>query len=365
MAAPTFDDFFNAAVAEAQSRRPELTFDEGDISEFYAVATAAMADHVTGWAASRIKATFLDGAQDDDLTTLADDHWNIQRLSDVAATGVLTFTRPTFGAGAGVIPAGTAVSTSPDPSGTRAQFTTDFDLNFGATDLTLTATATAVNTGPGGNVDVGKINKIIPSLFDSTFTVTNAARFAGGADEEDDDSLRERVRLFPTTIRRGTLAALEYGARTVAGVANATAVEELDPNTGKQIGVVDVYITDGSGGSSGPLVSAVQAEIENWRAAGVLVQVTGGSLVTQNVTVSIVVRPGVDATASGLIAQIQAAVIARIAQLKIGDTLQRDFIRQAVLNVSPNIVGVTVSVPVGDVAPSPNQIIRAGTVTVA
>lgn len=356
-AAPTLQDYFTAGKAEATTLRSDLTFDDGDISEFYMFAAAAMADHLTGYFAGRIRATFLDGATGDDLTTLADDHWNIQRNVAVAATGVLTFTRPNTSGGSGTIPAGTTVQTQADPTGVVQQFTTDINLVFGALDLVKTVNATAVVAGVDGDVAASTITTIVPNLFDSSITVSNAARFAGGADEESDDSLRNRVRQFPTTLRRGTLAALEYGATTVAGVAVAVADDSDDT------GIVSLYVSDASGSSSPTMVSNVQTEIVNWRAAGVIVNVIGASLVTQNVQVHLTVRAGVNTDA--LVSLVQSAVTARLAKLKIGEVCSQAAIQQAVLNVDSNIINCTVVLPVADVQPAGNQIIRAGSVTVA
>ena len=119
MAAPSFNDYFNTGRAEAQNRQPSLTFDPGDITEFYMAAGAAMADHLTGYAAERVRATFLDGASSDDLTTLADDRYNIQRIPPAFATGVINISRPSAAAGAGTVVAGTVVATLKDPSGDR------------------------------------------------------------------------------------------------------------------------------------------------------------------------------------------------------------------------------------------------------
>ncbi len=358
MPAPTLQDYFDIGRAEAISRRPDLTFDEGDISEFYEAAAAAMADHLTGYTASRVRATFLDGAKGNDLTTLADDHWNIQRLDAVSSTGVLTFTRATDAVGAGSIPAGTAVATQPDPQGNSVQFVTDNTLTFGATDLTLTMTGTAVVVGVGGNVAIAKITRVVGSLFDPSITVNNTARFAGGAEVEEDDALRERVRNFPATVRRGTLAALEYGATSVAGVATAVATETSPPD-----GTVNVYVTDGSGSSSPTMVANVAAELENWRAAGILVNVLGGALITQDITLALSVRAGIKVPS--LVSQIQAAVVARVAKLRIGETLTHSMIKQAVLNVDPDILDCSVTTPAGSAVPAANEIIRAGAVAVS
>jgi len=111
------------------------------------------------------------------------------------------------------------------------------------------------------------------------------------------------------------------------------------------------------------MVAAVVAELENWRAAGIVVNVSGGSLVSQDVTITLPVRPGV--VVAALLANIQAAVVARLAKLRIGETLSRDMIKQAVLNVDPGITAVAVTLPGADVMPGASQVIRAGAVTVS
>lgn len=355
MAQPSFQDFFNIAKGEAAARQPALTFDEGDISEFYAVAAAAMADHVVGYSAMQFRRLYLDGAKGDDLTTLADDRYAITRFPAEAAAGVVTFTRPNAGGGAGTIAAGTIVATTKTSQGIEVQFATRADLVF-TTELTMDATCDAVLTGTGGNVDVAKINRIVTTLFDQSFTVSNAARFAGGADAESDDDLRERVRNFPTTIRRATLAALEYGALQVAGVGRATATEDMT-------GLVTVYCSDASGNSNPTMVGNVATELENWRAAGSALTVVGGALYNSPtglvITIAVTARAGTDTQA--LAANIKAAIVARLNKLKINETCYRSIIRQAVLNVDQNILDCNVIVPATDVAPPSGQIIHTTT----
>jgi uncharacterized phage protein gp47/JayE len=365
MAAPTFQDYFNAGRAEAINRRPDLTFDEGDISEFLVAGMAAMADHLTGYFAGRFKATYLDGAEGDDLTTLADDHWNVQRFPALAATGTVTFSRTTGnGAPAGTLLAGTVVATQKDSLGNEIQFTTDHDVNWGLADVAnKTMTVTATVAGLASNCDINKVNRLISTPFDSTIAVNNpTSKMAGGDDEETDADLRERVRGLPATLRRGTLGAVEYGALSVAGVKKATAVEEFD-TLGRQTGIVDLYVSDSQGNSTPTMITAVQTEELNWRPAGGVLNVFGGLLSTQNVAVTVVARLGTDTQA--LLANIIAAVTARVNKLRIGETLSPDIIKQAVLNVDDSLLSVTVTAPAVAVVPPAGTLIRCGTVTVS
>jgi phage-related baseplate assembly protein len=358
--APSFTDFFNTGRAEAAGRRPDLTFDDGDISELCVIAGAAMADMLTGYAADRVRVSILDGASGDDLTALANDRWNIPRKPAVAGTGSVSISRPAPGVGsapAGTLAAGFVVATAKDAQGNDVQFTFDSAVNWALNELgPKNVNVTAVATGPAGNVDIGKITKFVSTPFDTSFSVSNAARIVGGDAAEEDSDLRERVRLFPVTLRRGTLAALEFGALSVDSVKKATAVEDV-PAPGQ----VTVYVTDNGGGSSPQMVSAVQTELLNWRAAGVNVVAAGGSLVPANLVLTLNVRAGIDIAA--IRANILSAVTARISKLRIGESLDASVVAAAAVGVDPNgILGVAVS-PSTTVANS-SQIIRAGAITV-
>lgn len=349
--APSLDDLFNEAKAAMLLERPDLTMNEGDISDMIAAAIAAVGDRLVGYYADLTRATFIDGARGDDLTTLASDHWNITRFAAVKAVGSVTFTR-TSTTGTASVPAGTVVATERDALGQTVEYTTDALLSLGAGVASGTVNVTAVVGGLAGNVQASKVIRIpttIPGGF--TWSVNNSSAIIGGAEEETDDELRERIRTFSTTLRRGTLAALEYGALHVPQVKQATAVED-------SLGNCTVYVTDTAGSSNAAMVSAVLDELEDWRAAGSNVTVTGGSLYSLNpIQITLSVRAGVDTAA--IAADVKAAIVARVAKLKIGETCTRALIQQAAMNVDvDNIIGCTVVLPAADVVPTASQVIR-------
>jgi phage-related baseplate assembly protein len=204
------------------------------------------------------------------------------------------------------------------------------------------------------------VRVVTTGLFD-TFSVTNAARMAGGNPQESDDSLRQRCRDFVTTLRRGTLAALEYGAKTVSGVAVASAVEPGD-------GTVSLYVSDNSGSSSPTMLSAVVTEMLNWRAGGVVLNVLGGAVysIAGGIVLTLTTRPGVNSAA--LAANIKSAIISRVNKLKIGEVLTATMLKQAITSVDPDgISDVSLSSPVGNVDPGASGLIRvtAGEITVS
>lgn len=355
--APSFQDLYDLGKAEALVRRPDLSVAEGDVSDMFLAGAAAMADRLIGWAADRIRATYLDGASGDDLTTLADDHWSVQRRFAVQAVGQVTFNRATAAAGAGTIAAGSLVATQRDANGQEVRYYTDSSVSYGAAETgNKTVNCTAEFGGKAGNVAAAKVTRIVTNQWDTSLTVTNASPMAGGAEAETDDQLRDRVRGLLTTLRRGTLKALEVGALQVETVQVATVVEETDGNL-VPTGIVTVYISDASGSSNPTMINDVKAELENWRAAGSVVNVVGGTLLIQPVVIQLTVKAGVNT--NSLVDDVKAAIVARLDRLGIGERLYVTNIRSAAIAVDPdNILEVAVVTPAVDVQPAGNQLLR-------
>ena len=224
MTAPNLSDIRSQARSVMVTRRPDLTMDDGDVSEMLQDQIAAIGDLAIGTGAQRVAATYLDGASGDELTELVSDHFGVDRQEATSSAGVLTFSRPSTGSG-GTIAAGFRVATEVATDGSFIEYTTDIDLTFLAADLSLTVAATAVTPGPEGNAGPSAITRLLDTPFDTTIEVSNVDRFAGGNPEEDDDSLRARARRVERSRRRGTLFALETGAKEVDTVTVATAVE--------------------------------------------------------------------------------------------------------------------------------------------
>jgi uncharacterized phage protein gp47/JayE len=375
MATPSFQDLFNLGKAESTLLRPELSVRLGSIAEMLIAAAAAMADRLVGWFAERVASTFLDGAIGDDLTKLSADHWAINRNPAEQSVAQVTFNRASADGTSQTFPIGTVVATTADSTGNAVQFVTTTGASWASsTNGNRTVNVQAVIAGVNGNLaGANLINKIISTPpAGGLYTITSSTQPAGGSDEETDDSLRDRVRLYPSTLRRGTIAALQYGAQQTPGISivKANAVQDTT-------GLVTVYVSDSSGNSTGTtrtvgpdlvddgtMTMKAAIELFDWAAAGALVEVSGGVVQTVNITVTIVVKLGVDV--NQLISDIQASVQARVGKLNIGDTLYLSDIMTAVKAVDPdNIVNVVVVTPVVDTAPStPGSLIRAGVITV-
>ena len=357
---PSFDDLLTQFSAEALLQLPPTTplaFLEGDVSTALQHGAAAMADAVIRIVVQLFKDTFIDTARGDALAALVNDHLNIQKQAATFAQATVAFSRTSGGTG-GSLPVGFPVASQIDASGNSQVFTLDTAVTFGAADNgPHSASVTAQIAGRAGNVAVGLITRLIGTPFDATITCTNAAVAGGGNDAESDDELRVRARNFWTTLRRGTLGALEFGALVVPAVRIARATE--DPVSG----IVTLVVTDSDGNSTVQMVSDVVTEIENWRAAGSIVTVAGGAALVVNVTGTLVADAGVDTSVLGALAA--AAVAGRMAKQRQGETLYLDSIKSAAIGVDPDALDALVlTAPVADVTPTANQVIRAGTISI-
>jgi Baseplate J-like protein len=353
--APSFNDFVAQGLSEAQEKRPDLQFREGDLSLAQIHAGAAMADAVTRFAIQSLAATFIDLAEGDDLAALVSDHLGIEKHPATAAAVTLSFSRTSSGA-AGSIPAGVVAATAVAADGSSISFTTQSTIPVGlGANGPFTVAAVATTLGRESNVAAGSVIRITSDLFDATFSVTNPAAAAGGNAAESDAQLKVRARLFWEALRRGTMGALEFGALQVPEVRVVRASEG-------PTGLVTVSVTDETGASNAEMVSLVEAELEGWRAAGAVVLVVGGELLLVNLALRIFVRSGVSVAA--LEADGIAAVTARVAKLVMGDVLYQDAIKAAAINLDPDgITHVMIDAPTGDVVPQPHEVIRANVVT--
>jgi uncharacterized phage protein gp47/JayE len=353
--APSFDELEQIGQAEAVVHRPDLQFNEGDVSEMLMKSAAAMADKCIDFAAQSFKATYLDGAEGADLTLLASDHYGIARFDSVEAIGSVSFSRPTATAGAGTITAGTTIATVIDADGNEYRFTTDAAVSFGGAELgPKTVNVTASVGGRASNASAGEVTRIIDSIFDTTIVVTNPASMAGGTEEESDESLRQRVRSFFATLRRGTKEALEFGAKQVPGVTVAYASE--------QTGYVNVYISDSSGNSNAQLISDVDTELENWRCYGIPVFVYGGTPLVQNIDYTITTKTGVDPEI--LEPLIEDAIESLFEKLTLGETIYPARLISAIIAVDvDNITNVVINTPSAAPTVAGNQLLQVGTIT--
>lgn len=339
----TFQQLYDIAKAAALMRTSKLSeksFAAGNMLDVAAGLSSALAEEVERLAVALHLKTFIQTAEGADLDALALDHFGLERQDGVAAVGLVDFTRLSAPSNL-LIPSGTVLLAG------EIRFLTAADALL--TGLSLSGVeARAESLGETGNVEAGTITALgSGQSLPSDLTVTNPAVFSGGLSAETDTAFRDRLLAFFPTIRRGTVLALETGAKSVAGVVEATVDESAFPPT--------VYIADASGGANATLAATVKTELDNWRAAGVPVNVVGATVVNQAITLSLTFRAGFNT--STVREAARNAVVAYVNGLSIGQTLYRSKIAAAALSVN-GIDDATVTNPAGDVAPSASQVLR-------
>ncbi len=341
---PTFDDLYNAAKAETQARQPALTdYSDGSALDAITGGGAVLADMQIRADLDAAAAKYIAIATGADLDTAVTDIFPAcVRQAESASVGTLTFTR---GGSSGVVEilAGTVVTAT--VNGQTVTFTTD--TNVYMTGSTVNASAHCSATGTVGNVAAGVVTKIpTPIPDDTTATVTNADRFVGGAATETDDAYRARAQAYPLTLRRGTVAALEEGALSVPGVSYVTVDESLLSTDA----TVYVYVGDPDGRGNAALAALVATELENWRAAGVLVVVDPAAREEVSVGLAVTVKAG--AGTDALKTAIRAAVLAYTSSIASGAPMYLSALESAAIRVSSDVRGavaiITGGVPAAD-----------------
>lgn len=254
------------------------------------------------------------------------------------------------------------------------------DVTIAEGDTTATFRIAASQAGALGNIPANTVFTMTPSP-NGFVSAINAASFANGEDEETDDQRKARFADYIATLQRGTLAAIIYGAKTTTRVTNGVIVEQIraaaliEPyvadNT-QPTGLVELYVHNGVGSTSGDIVAACQEIVDGyydedgdpvpgWKAAGVVVEVVAADEVEVDFTAAMTVAVGYDE--DELADEAAGAIADYILNLDIG----KPFIRAEAISLAMDIEGVTdfiPSVPSGNVTATNSEKLMPGTITI-
>lgn len=369
---PTFDELFRVARDEIVAKNVKLTAaavdrDGTDVNALVA-AIAAAADQVTQQLAATAASLFLDSAEGDDLDKLVFDRFGLTRLAASVAQGTVDFTTTAAAPAAFNIPVGTLLSTA---DGIQFETVVATTYPLGSTGP-VQIPVRSILAGLDQQAGAGTITSIVNSISGapSDLVVTNGFATFGAGDAEDDAHLRERARTFFITARRGTLAAIEAGALTVAGVRSARAYERIEGEE-RPYGYVTLVVTDEytSGlanltaevptyeTQSNAVRAAVFAALDEYRPAGTYVEVLVAQVVLQPITLGLAYQAGFDVATVNQ--QVRTSVSEYVNALSPGETL----VEATLLNRIQAVPGLTVTgseliSPTGDVVPTPLQVLR-------
>ena len=368
---PTYQDLFRigrTTITAAPSQITTAVVDrEGSDANILVATAASIGDEISAQVARVGGSAFLDTATGADLDRLVFDRYGLSRKPASAALGVVRFSLTSAPVSNFLIPAGTLLST---PDG--RQFVTLFDDTFLTTSTFLDVNVRSVLAGSSQMAASNSITSIIsyPPSAPSGLTVTNPLATAGGNNQESDSEYRARARIFYTTLRRGTRAALEQAALAVPGVRTARAFEILN-DAGGPGGIVELVISDGytdalaNTGSTIPaydaqsdaLAAAVVETLDDVRACGVFVRCRVAQVILQPVILqlSFIAGANVD-TVAGL---ARAAITNYVNQLQPGADFELDA-ANAILNSIAGLAfnGSAIASPTGNVVVGNYQVLR-------
>jgi uncharacterized phage protein gp47/JayE len=352
---PTQRDLFAAGRREAilsptRFTRSIIDTTNSDINIVLNVA-AAMGEEVAAYVQAALNALTLSNATEEDLDRLVYDLYQLRRHGAQAAVATLSLSRVVTTSGL-TIPAGSAFS------GLGATFTTQASVSFAAGNPgPILVTAVADRTGPDGNLPAGAINNTV-TAFSQTVLVTNPQAAAGGRDQETDVQLRDRARDFFITARRGTRAAIEFGALQVSRVVQATAEELFQIANGHPALRVALYVADANGQANAAMAAEVTRSLDEYRALGVPVQAIAAVPQYVNITAT-GIQFAAGADTEQVLASATQALLALVNSTPPGATLYRTAIQGTLAGVSQLIVPATaLTAPAGDLVPSTGTVIR-------
>lgn len=275
------------------------------------------------------------------------------------------------------------------PAGTRVQSVAGIGFHSAA-DATIPAGSTAVTTlgvadsaGSTSTAEVGTITVLVDQVAAaSAVSVSNLTRFVG-SDVETEPQRKARFNAYISTLARGTLAAISYGASlavitdtsgaVIERVQSVLPVEPFKTDSTQPIALLNVYIHNGVGSTSSALVTLVSkilsgyydstgAPVPGWVAAGVHLVVAAATEVPVAITGTATLVSGYDAPT--VRAGIASALSAYLVALPIGSPALLAEIVTLSMGV-PGVANVAFSAPTTDVAIGSAQKAMPGTITLS
>lgn len=310
-----------------------------------------VANEIVNQLAAAVSKLLVDGAYGEDLDRLAWDRYKLIRNAASPALATVEFSRVSVTAGAGIVPVGTRVQNT-----IGVDYTTTTQATFGATTLMATANVRSVQAGQLNRSNANTIVKIpeVSSLWDPSLRVTNPDATYGSSDRETDEYFKDRIKNYWPTVRRGTLLAIQEGAKAFAGVVSSSAVEEVTGGS-TPARVVSLYVADGDG-VGGP---AMGIDLNEYRAAGIQVIMNYGLPQLVNIILSLTFQAGKQTQL--LTEQIRTAIVGTVAKCTVNGTLYRAALLECLKSFGDDGLIYTddsIVEPVGDLVPTVGRTIR-------
>lgn len=300
----TIEDVLTQMINDYQSKYKEITNREvslakADPHRLIMYACAVQIYQAMQYADYAGKASFLKYARGEYLDNLVAIR-GIQRQQAVPATTTLQFSLSEPLASAVGIPAGTRAT-----NGNDVFFATDdyAEIKAGETSVSVSATCTEEGSA-GNNFAVGEFGTIVNSL-PYVVAVTNTTQTFGGADTEDDDSLKERAYEIQNSYSTaGPTGAYAYFVKEIDQSISDVVIRSDTP------GVVNVIFVTDSGIPDPALIQKVADVLEdrNIRPLTDKVEVSAPASHTYDVDLTYYISSSEKASVASIQENIAAAV---------------------------------------------------------
>jgi uncharacterized phage protein gp47/JayE len=184
----------------------------------------------------------------------------------------------------------------------------------------------ALTPGEAGNVIAGSVN-VMPKPPVGVEHVVNLDNIAGGAESENDESLRSRAKKALEVAAKATLVSLRSALEGIEGIQSPPLIQEMPDGLP---GIVKVVIDGGDD-------REIEKVIEDTRAAGVRVEFARPKIVLIDISVTLAVKK--KANQEPIKDEIETKIKDFVSTLKIGDDIVFNQLVSVLLTV-PGVLDV-------------------------
>jgi len=369
---PTRDDLFKIARDEILRLNGNVKADvidrEGSDSNILVAAMAAIGDEVIGQLIRVCSGFTLGTAKGTALRKLIYDRYGLLPVVAAPARGSVWFSTTAPAPTTFTIPKGTRLSTA---DGVVFYTVADASFLVGTTGPVVVEVRSLL-AGTAQAADTNTITNIISVITNapSDLAVINNVATSGQADDEAEEAYRDRARAYFSTVRRGTVSAIELGALAYPGVVHVKGFEDLDawgrPAKRMQLIITDQYtdrladlaVTPPTYATQSQVLSeAVRASLYDVRADGIYIEVFVAQVILQSVVLALAFEAG--ANVDSVAYNARAAIVNCINALRPGDALSTENMVESLRSVRGLIVsGDEILSPAGEVIPTRLEVLR-------
>lgn len=300
----TVDEIMTGMINDYQNKYKEITGREATLAKadpyrLIMYACTMQIYQAMQYADYAGKMSFLTYAKGEFLDNLAALR-GVRRQEKTAAVTVLQFSISAPIESVVPIPAGCRVT-----NGNDIYFATDEYAEIPAGGTSVTVSATCTEAGAAGNgFAAGELNILVNTLPYIT-SITNTVATYGGADREDDESLKERIYYYPNTYSTaGPVGSYEYHTKSAFPEISDVVVRSDNP------GEVDIYFICRGGIPDEAMIQKVKEHLDDRSIRPITdkIMVKAPTVQTYDITMTYYIPASSRAAVSAIQANVDTAV---------------------------------------------------------